>query len=411
MDELARRELTRRRFLQAGAVAGLGAGAAAFLAACGSSTASTAPSAAPSVAPTVAPPTAVPSVASIVPSLAPSATPTAAPTAAALPDLHGVTINALVWEGYTDDSFAKPFEEATGAKINSTFIGSNDELVAKLRGGADLYDVMTPSCDTDRIVIDAGLALPLDLTKIPNFGTVYPAFQKADAVNADGKTYGVPMCWGVIPLLVDAEKIPSPDNSWGVLWDPQYKGKISIWNDISTIWSTALYLGFSDPYNLTDDQLAQIKAKLVEQKPLVRKYWSTAGELTNLFANGEVEVANSFGGLTYTQLTGQGKKMKEFVPKEGATAWVDYWLVSAQTKNAEAAMAWLNYIHDAKTQSLIYKATGYGPTNQDVTPLLDADAVKLYHLDEPSYMDGLSLWKATPERSKYLDILNSVLSA
>ena len=399
MDELARREITRRRFLQAGAVAGIGAGSAAFLAACGGNSATPAPTAAPA---TAAPATPAPS----------GDAPSVAPTTAALPDLKGVTINALVWEGYTDDSFVKPFEDATGAKVNSTFIGSNDELVAKLRGGgAELYDVMTPSCDTDRIVIDAGLAMPLDQAKIPNWATCYDAFKTADAVVKDGKLYGVPMCWGVIPLLVDTEKIPDPADTWGILWDPKYKGQLSIWNDISTIWSTGMYLGFPDVYNLSDDQLAQIKAKLVEQKPLVRKYWSTAGELTNLFANGEVSAANSFGGLTYTQLTGQGKKMKEYVPKEGATAWVDYWLVSAGTKNADAAQVFLNYIQDAKTQSLIYAATGYGPTNQNVVPLLDKDSVALYHLDEPDYMTGLSLWQAVPNRAKYLDILNAVLAA
>jgi putative spermidine/putrescine transport system substrate-binding protein/spermidine/putrescine transport system substrate-binding protein len=399
MDELARRELSRRRFLRNSAVVGLGAVGAGALAACGGGT----PSAAPT---TAAPATAAPATAGT------TAAPASASPTAGLPDLTGVTLNALVWEGYTDDSFVKPFEDATGAKVNSTFIGSNDELVAKLRGGgAAQYDIMTPSCDTDRIVIDAGLALPLDQAKIPNWATAYPAFKTADAVVKDGKLYGVPMCWGVIPIIVDLEKIPDPASTWGILWDPQYSGKISVWNDISTIWSTGLLLGFPDVYNLSDAQLQQIKAKLVEQKPLVRKYWSTAGELTNLFASGEIAAANSFGGLTYTQLTGQGKKMREFVPKEGATAWVDYWLVSAETKNADAAMAFLNYIHDPKTQSLIYAATGYGPTNQNVVPLVDQATIDLYHLSDPTYMDGLSLWQAVPERAKYLDILNSVLSA
>jgi len=394
MDELTRRALTRRTFLRGSAALGLSAVSASVLAACGSN------------ASPAAPETATPM------GTAPASSGASNAPSAALPDLSGVTLNALVWEGYTDDSFVKPFETATGAKINSTFIGSNDELVAKLRGaGAGQYDLMTPSCDTDRLVIDAGLAMPLDQAKIPNWDTVYPAFKTPDAVFKDGKLYGVPMCWGVIPLIVDLDKIPDPADSWSILWDPQYRGKISVWNDISTIWSTGLLLGFQDIYNLSDGQLEQIRAKLVEQKPLVRKYWSTAGELTNLFANGEVSVANSFGGLTYTQLTDQGKRMREYVPKEGATAWVDYWLVSAETRNADAAMVFLNYIHDAKTQALIYKATGYGPTNQDVVPEVDTSVVALYHLDDPTYMDHLSLWEAVPERPKYLDVLNSVLSA
>ena len=58
------------------------------------------------------------------------------------------TLNLLVWEGYADPSFVKTFEEQHHCKVSASYMGSSDELVAKLRGGsAGNYDVISPSSD------------------------------------------------------------------------------------------------------------------------------------------------------------------------------------------------------------------------------------------------------------------------
>src|SRR5882672_2990127 len=44
----------------------------------------------------------------------------------------GGELNFMVWEGYTDASFVAAFEAACGVKVNATYMGSSDDLVAKL---------------------------------------------------------------------------------------------------------------------------------------------------------------------------------------------------------------------------------------------------------------------------------------
>jgi len=56
------------------------------------------------------------------------------------------TLNLLVWEGYADPSFLQSFEQQHHCKISASYMGSSDELMAKLRGGsAGTYDVISPS--------------------------------------------------------------------------------------------------------------------------------------------------------------------------------------------------------------------------------------------------------------------------
>ena len=80
------------------------------------------------------------------------------------------SLSLLVWEGYADPATVRAFEESHQCKVMATYMGSSDELVAKLRGGsAGNYDVISPSSDVATSIASAGLAAPLDLSKIPSY--------------------------------------------------------------------------------------------------------------------------------------------------------------------------------------------------------------------------------------------------
>src|SRR2546430_15213710 len=80
------------------------------------------------------------------------------------------SLNLLVWEGYADPSFVRGFEDQYRCKISASYMGSSDELVAKLRGGsAGNYDVISPSSDVATMIASAGLAVPPDLSTIPRY--------------------------------------------------------------------------------------------------------------------------------------------------------------------------------------------------------------------------------------------------
>ncbi len=78
-------------------------------------------------------------------------------------------VNLLTWEGYADESVVKPFEEATGCKVTATYVGSNDDFAPKLLAGSGVYDLVTPSIDATKVLIEAGLIDPLDLSRLPRY--------------------------------------------------------------------------------------------------------------------------------------------------------------------------------------------------------------------------------------------------
>src|ERR1700721_4523845 len=97
------------------------------------------------------------------------------------------TLRLLVWEGYADPSFIHGFEAKCQCKVTAAYMGSSDELVAKLRGGASSnYDVISPSSDVATMLSRSGLVAPLDLSTIPNYGQLSEKLRTMPLVRANG---------------------------------------------------------------------------------------------------------------------------------------------------------------------------------------------------------------------------------
>src|SRR5271156_5183156 len=96
------------------------------------------------------------------------------------------TLNLLVWEGYADPSFIRTFEEQNHCKVSASYMGTSDELVAKLRGGsAGNYDVISPSSDVASSIATAGLAAPLDLSQLPSYNQLSTQMTSLPLVRAN----------------------------------------------------------------------------------------------------------------------------------------------------------------------------------------------------------------------------------
>jgi len=327
------------------------------------------------------------------------------------------SLSLLVWEGYADPSFTKPFEEAHHCKIVASYMGSSDELVAKLRGGsASNYDVISPSSDVATSIVRAGLAAPLDVSKLPAYNQLSLRLRNAPLAKLNGQIYGVPFVWGPNPLLYDTTVFAQPPDSWNVLWDPKYKGKVSVWDELSTIYMTAQTLGFDKPdpgqiYNLSDEQLEAAKKKLIELKPNIRKIWATGGELTNLFQNHEIVLAMGWPLMT-NQLRKLNFPIGETIPKENTTGWIDHLMITSASQHKQLAQEFLEYMIEAQTQKKITDVTGYAPANPVAAATMTEAEKKNLHLDDPdAYMNRINFWQDFPKRAKYNEIWNEVKAA
>jgi putative spermidine/putrescine transport system substrate-binding protein/spermidine/putrescine transport system substrate-binding protein len=313
-------------------------------------------------------------------------------------------LRVLSWEGYTDDKWVKAFEAETGAKVNITFVYSVDEISAKMTAskGQD-YDVLAIETSSYKRLIEQNLIKPLDRAKIPNLANLLPPMQNLKALNVGGKLYGVPYAWGSVPLIYAKAAFPTPPDSWSVMWDERYRGKAIVLDDANNnIVTMALALGFPDPFNLSDEQFAQIKAKLLEVKRNVVTYYAGFDEGASIFAQGGIDLMAAMAEPQVKMIKEKGVDVGLVIPKESAIGWFDCWAMAAGARDADLAYAWIDFFLRKEVGAYLSTTHEYGNSVDQVAN----EAIGFNYADRLTFLEApedfakrVNLWnevKATP---------------
>jgi putative spermidine/putrescine transport system substrate-binding protein/spermidine/putrescine transport system substrate-binding protein len=253
----------------------------------------------------------------------------------------------------------------------------------------------------------------LKLSKIPSYAGLSPRLTQLDLVSVrarplfrfltrEAETYGVPFMWGPNTLLYNTDVFREPPTTWAVLWDPKYSGKISLWDDISTVYMAAQVLGYDQPdpnalYHLSDQQLDVVNEKLLGLKGRVFRDWSTATELETFFTKGDVVAAMGWPLIT-KQLKEQGFPIGEVIPKENTTGWIDYLMIPMRSQHPVIAYDFVNFMLREDVQTRVARATGYVAANERAA-LTVTKGVEIQSLWKRIYF-----WQTLSNRTRYAEV-------
>ncbi|MBF2098928.1 MAG: extracellular solute-binding protein [Gloeomargaritaceae cyanobacterium C42_A2020_066] len=318
------------------------------------------------------------------------------------------TLRILGWEGYMDRSFVQPFEQETGCKVIATYAGSSDEMYAKIRAGkGKTYDLVTASGDLTKRLYDSGLVEPLNLSRVPHVQDLFPLFDKPPYNTFAGRPYGVSIAWGPDFLIYDTTAFEQTPTSWKVLYQPELRGKVSLPDYPIFTADIALWQGTPDIYDLDDAALqGPIRDHLFPLRPQVRKFWSSQGELAQLFLNKEITAAWGWP-VTLEELKRADFPVGATIPQEGTTGWSDSWMLIKGSKQADTAYRWMNYMLTGPAQKQMTEVTGYWPVSQQILPLLSAAQRRDWHLDDlQDYYSNIHFWETVPNYDEWVALWN-----
>ena len=313
-------------------------------------------------------------------------------------------LNLIAWAGYLQPQWVKPFEQQTGCTIHATYPNTSDEFVTLMKnGGGGVWDMASSSGDADLRIIYAGDAHPVNINLIPSWKQFFPAFKSPAFNTINGVHYGVSLQWGPNVLMYNTKDFPTAPPSWDVIYNPKYKGQVTVPDNPIQIADAALYLkthnpslGITDPYELTQPQFQAAVSLLASQKPLIEKYWSLASQEIFDFKNGNATVGAAWPVMV-SELKAAKFGIGTTIPSEGATGWADTWMLAAKAPHPNCAYMWMQYISTPKVQALQAVTYGETPDNKLACAEMDklqAGSCKLYHADAPqSYFDAIALWK------------------
>ncbi|MFZ5673952.1 MAG: ABC transporter substrate-binding protein [Pseudomonadota bacterium] len=346
------------------------------------------------------------------------------------------TLRLLMWQPYAIKETIAGFEEKFKAKFAPTFFDGNSEAFNKLKvGGTRDFDMVMADGFWPRLYFRQGLTKGLDYGKIPNMSGVFADFHPDKFIllaDEEGKNnVAAPNCWGGYGITINSSQIAKEDvGSIDLLLNSKYAGHFStnsrFEENIALMGIlAATKLGTKDgprpdgkafnPYQLTDDELAETKRLLIEQKKLLLTRYQDYDALDRLMRAKSVwaapEFAESYRKLTVLRKDGKIDFDVEHVlkPKEGGLGWVDTWMVSADadSERTELAHAWINLFLEKENYVRVVRSTGYGGV-VDVRSLMTEDEIALYFQNRSAEASQLHMFDQPSSPEKWERIWSDV---
>ncbi len=258
-------------------------------------------------------------------------------------------ITIYTWETYQDDDWLKEWTAKSGVKVNAIRTGATDETYAKLRSGAVEADIVYFDIGSIPRFADAKLIAPIDATRVANISNITSGLNWRDRCTVGDKLMAIPYNWGTQPLMFNASVVQPKPDSWAVLWDEKFAGKVNI-PDASDIVlpMVALYAGVKDPYNLSDADFKKVADALRKLRPQLRTIARGFDDAVAIYASGDAELGYCQNITEVFELQKQKKPFDFSFPKEGTPTWID---CSILTPRGAGRQVVYDFINDNLTTS------------------------------------------------------------
>lgn len=291
-------------------------------------------------------------------------------------------INIMMWSDYLPDGFRQSFTEKTGITINFTGIGSNEEIINRMRATRGQgFDIVTPTMNRAPQWAELDLLQPIDMGRVPA-DKVNPNMlaQGSDIWNLNGNgAHWVPHIWGTegIAWRTDLWQPEGEFPSYGDVWDDVNAGK-TMGRGHSMMLGAGLHLeriGEMEPGSMwlaytNEDDMRRVWSKVTEfciaKKPNIRIIWNDADTQKNGLMNEGVVVGQTWDGPPLSLKTA-GEPVMYRAPLEGAMAWVDGLSIPVGAENIDAVYAFIEHCYDAEAAGRAIDTHGYN------SPVLGAE--------------------------------------
>jgi len=281
-------------------------------------------------------------------------------------------LNIYNWEDYFGEDTITGFEKRFGVKVNLDTFLDEEESIASLMSHPEKYDIFVTSGDGMRELIEKKILSEIDFDNIPNMKNIDPKFINR---HYDPKQeYTVPYLWGTTGVAINRKFVKEDVDSWSILWNSKYKGKIAMLpSPDETMAAAAKMLGYSintrSPFELED-----IRQSLLTQVSLITGYKPCIETRDNLISN-KLWVAHIYSGEAMFA-SDKNENIEYIIPKEGSPVWIDCFAIPRDAHHKYTAEVFINYVLEAKVTAEISNYLWYANCNLAANEYTDEEILE-----------------------------------
>ena len=296
---------------------------------------------------------------------------------------HG-HVNFANWPLYIDPSHQtlKDFTAVTGTTVsyaeviqdNGSWYNQVSPILRKRQSIG--YDIMVV---TDGFyfsgLVTAGDLVPLDQKLMPNFYRyARPRFRNRSY--DPGNIYSMPWAGGATGIAWNPDFIHKDITSIDELWNPAYKGRIGMMDDLLDLGNFGMLKVGVDPE--TSDAAGWRKAShaLAQQRDagLVRGYYEQ--EYVDALTKGDIWITMAWSGDIFLKNLSSGTNLKFVIPREGGNMWIDNMMIPRGAENPVDAMMLMDWYYRPEIAAKLTEAINYIPPVPSAQRIVARDAAR-----------------------------------
>ncbi|MBQ9743359.1 MAG: spermidine/putrescine ABC transporter substrate-binding protein [Ruminococcus sp.] len=269
--------------------------------------------------------------------------------------------------GDTMDVIAE-FEKKYNIKVNYTTYETNETLYNMLASSNSSYDVVIPSDYMIEKLIAEDLIQEINFDNIPNYKNIADKHKNMD-FDPENK-FSVPYSWGVVALCYNKTMVDGEVKGFSDLWRDDLSGEILMFNNSRDAMAIAMQLTGGNPTNASKEDIDNAYDKLIEQKPLVKKY--VMDMIFSEMEGSQAAIAPYYAGDIYTMM-GNNEDLDYCLPEEGSNMFMDSMCIPTCANNKEGAEKFINFMLEAEVAKANAEYIGYSTPNTAAFELLSDD--------------------------------------
>ena len=280
----------------------------------------------------------------------------------------------FTWGGYDVPEFVPTYVTKHGEPPNFATFGGSEEALTKMLAGY-VVDVAHPCNQAIPRWIATGLFQPLDTSRLSNWPDIMPELINLEGNVVDGKPYMAPTDWGrtSITYRTDLVDLQGQEESWGILWDERYKGRLGMLaSGGDSWWCGAIYAGVDFKDIASEEGFKKVAAIMRKQRPLIRTYTDDTTSLEQALASGELVAAMTWDSSAVV-LKGEGIPVTFANPKEGALTWVCGAMMHKDAPKPDKAYDIIDALLSPEAGKWLIGENGYGHSNTKSFELFSDD--------------------------------------
>ena len=305
------------------------------------------------------------------------------------------------WPLYMADGFVAAFQKASGLTVdykedfndNEEWFAKNKEPLSRKQDiGADL---VVPTQFMALRLKGLGWLNEISDIRVPNKKNLRPDLlnDKSDP----GRKFTAPYMTGMVGLAYNKAATGRPITKIDDLWDPKFKGKVSLLSDMQDGLGMIMTSQGGDVASPSMDGVQKAVDLVKEQKDKGQIRRFTGNDYADDLAAGNIVVAQAYSG-DIVQLQADNPDLGFVIPESGGDWFIDTQTIPYTTQNQHGAEAWINYVYDKPNYAKLIAFTQYVPVLADMTDELNKIDPKLSKnpliVPPQDFVDKLHTWAA-----------------